>query len=186
MPFSDETLAKLGSITDSFCADKKTGIPGATIVVVGKDGNDLFAHSAGKRGLASEEDMTLENIYWIASCTKTVTSIACLQLVERGILDLDDGAQLENLCPELKDLKVFSPDGGFDDKKRQITLRMLLTHTAGFGYSFFSEKLRDWGYPAGVDEFSGRIQDLVHPLLFQPGEAWNYGVRRQSILLPFF
>ena len=53
---------------------------------------------------------------------------------------------------------------------------MLLSHTAGFGYSFFNERLRDWGFPVGIDEFSGRFEDMKMPLLFQPGEGWEYGV----------
>jgi hypothetical protein len=53
---------------------------------------------------------------------------------------------------------------------------MLLTHTAGFGYAFLCERLRDYGYPAGIDEFSGDIADVTQPLLFQPGEGWEYGV----------
>lgn len=52
---------------------------------------------------------------------------------------------------------------------------MLLTHTAGFGYSFLNEKLRDYGYPVGIDETSGRIQDFIQPLMFHPGEGWQYG-----------
>ena len=99
-----------------------------------------------------------------------------MQLIEQGILNLDDGEQTEGLCPELKSLKVLQPDGSLKEKIRPITLRMLLCHTAGFGYSFFNERLREWSYPAGIDEFSGRIEDVNMPLLFQPGEGWEYGV----------
>ena len=73
--------------------------------------------------------MTLDNIFWIASCTKMITGVACMQLVEQGKLSLDDAAQTESLCPELKDLKVLQADGKLVAKKRGITLRMLLTHT---------------------------------------------------------
>ncbi|KAJ0362305.1 hypothetical protein COL922a_014495, partial [Colletotrichum nupharicola] len=120
--------------------------------------------------------MTLDTIFWIASCTKLLVGIACMQLVEQGSLPLDDETQIEELCPELKRLKVLKPDGSFEEKKKAITLRMLLTHTAGFGYTFFNERLRGWSYPAGVDEFSGRVEDITStPLLFQPGEGWEYG-----------
>ncbi|PKS05633.1 hypothetical protein jhhlp_008152 [Lomentospora prolificans] len=176
MPFNAQTTDRLRGIVDGYCADTRSGVPGTTVVVVGKDGNELFAHSAGKRGVASNEPMTLENIFWIASCTKMLTGIACMQLVEQGLLTLDDGVQLETICPELKTLKVLKPDGSFEEKRNLITLRMLLTHTAGFGYSFFNERLRDWGMPAGIDEFSGRVEDMMMPLLFQPGEGWEYGV----------
>jgi CubicO group peptidase (beta-lactamase class C family) len=73
--------------------------------------------------------MTQDNIYWIASCTKVIVGIACMQLVEKGILALDDSKQLESLCPELKSVKVLQDDGTLVEKKRAITLRMLLSHT---------------------------------------------------------
>ncbi|KAM0548401.1 hypothetical protein ACHAPJ_009885 [Fusarium lateritium] len=180
MPLSTEVTSKLRGIIDNACTDQKSGIPGTTVVVVDKNG-ELFAHSAGKRGIATQEPMTLDNVFWIASCTKMLTGVACMQLVEQGKLKLDDGEHLENLCPELKKLKVLKKDGSLEDKKNAITLRMLLTHTAGFGYTFFNERLRDWSFPAGVDEFSGRIEDIITlPLLFQPGEGWEYGVSHSS------
>ncbi|OBT87865.1 hypothetical protein VE02_02613 [Pseudogymnoascus sp. 03VT05] len=169
------TLERLRSTVDAACADQKTGIPGATVVVIGKDGKELFAHSAGKQGITSSSPMTLETIFWIASCTKMLTGVACMQLVEQGVLKLDDSDETEGLCPELKAIKVLLPDGTLEDKKTGITLRMLLSHTAGFGYSFFNERLRDWAFPAGLDEFSGRFDDMKSPLLFQPGTGWEYG-----------
>lgn len=51
-----------------------------------------------------------------------------------------------------------------------------LTGLAGFGYAFFNEKLRDYSQPIGFDEFSGHFKDILQPLLFQPGEGWEYGV----------
>lgn len=176
MPLDAASLDRLRGIVDGACVDQKSGIPGATVVVVGRDGEELFAHSAGKRGVASPEPMTLDTVFWIASCTKLLTGIACMQLVEEGVLRLDDGDQLEKLLPEVKDLQVLRADGSFEAKRNTITLRMLLSHTAGFGYTFFSERLRDWSFPAGVDEFSGRFEDMNQPLLFQPGEGWQYGV----------
>lgn len=184
MPLDEETLSRLRSTVDDACADQLTGIPGTTVVVVGKDGEELFAHSAGKQGLTSNTPMTLESIYWIASCTKVLTGLACMQLVEQGVLNLDDGAQVETLCPEVKDIKVLRPDGTLEDKKTAITLRMLLTHTSGFSYSFFNEALRDWSLPAGLDEFSGRFEDLATPLVSQPGSAWTYGVSLQHLVIP--
>ncbi|KAJ8111000.1 hypothetical protein ONZ43_g5731 [Nemania bipapillata] len=176
MPLTVETVTKLRGIVDTSCVDQEKGIPGATVVVVGKDGNDLFAHSSGKRGIVSNEPMTLDNIFWIASSTKMLVGLACMQLVEKGSLKLDDGEHLENLCPELKTLQVLRTDGTLEKKNKAITLRMLLTHTAGFGYTFFNERLRDWALPEGGDEFSGRFEDMLMPLLFQPGEGWEYGI----------
>ena len=98
-------------------------------MVVGKDGKELFAHAAGQRGVNSSDAMTLENVFWIASCTKMIAGLACMQLVERGKLRLDDGDEIENLIPELKDLQVLQKDGKLVPKNKKITLRMLLTHT---------------------------------------------------------
>lgn len=55
--------------------------------------------------------------------------------------------------------------------------------TAGYGYSFFNEKIRDYGRPAGYDEFSGSEYDMLQPLSNQPGEAWEYGVRIRADML---
>ncbi|KAF2501174.1 beta-lactamase family protein [Lophium mytilinum] len=173
---SPESLQTLKQITEDACADPETGLPGTTVVVVGKDGKELFAHAAGKRGYGSSEPMTLDSIYWIASCTKMITGVACMQLVEQGTLKLDDAAQVEKLCPELKAVKVLQKDGSLVDKKRGITLRMLLSHTAGFGYAFFNNELRDYNKPLGYDEFSGHLKDIIQPLVHQPGEGWEYGV----------
>lgn len=110
-----------------------------TVVVVDKNGEELFAHSAGKRGHESSEPMTLDSIFWIASCTKMITGIACMQLVEKGILSLDSSTLVESLCPELKEAKVLTDDGKLVEKKRGITLRMLLSHT---GMNFKPEGTR--------------------------------------------
>ncbi|KAF2656595.1 beta-lactamase family protein [Lophiostoma macrostomum CBS 122681] len=174
--FSAQTLSHLSKVTDTACVDQAAGLPGAVIVVVGKDGKELFSHAAGKRGTGSEEPMTLDTVFWIASCTKMIVGVAVMQLVEKGVLSLDDSAQVESLCPELKDLQVLQDVGTLVRKKRGITLRMLLSHTAGFGYTFFNERLRDFSRPTGYDEFSGLEFDIKQPLVHQPGEGWEYGV----------
>ncbi|KAF2098476.1 beta-lactamase/transpeptidase-like protein [Rhizodiscina lignyota] len=174
---SAETIKNIQNTIDTACADQKSGIPGTTVVVVDRNGEELIAHAGGKRGSGSDEPMTLDSVYWIASCTKMIVGFACMQLVERGMLKLDDADHLDKLCPELKSLKVLQDDGKLVEQKNRITLRMLLSHTAGFGYTFFNEKLRDFSYPVGFDEFSGAAQDLLQqPLVHQPGEDWEYGV----------
>jgi CubicO group peptidase (beta-lactamase class C family) len=126
---STAVLDSLRQTVDTACTDPKADIPGATVVIVGRDGKELFAHCAGKRGVNSHEPMTQDNVYWIASCTKLIVGIALLQLVEQGKIALDNSSQLEELCPELKSVKVLQDDGTLVEKKSGITLRMLLTHT---------------------------------------------------------
>ena len=177
---STHTVDEMKQAVDSACADRTSGVPGTAIVVVNRDGKEIFAHAAGTRGMLTKEPVTMDSIWWIASCTKMLVGIACMQLVEQGVLKLDDSDSLYKLCPELKEVKVLEGDleSGFKlvEKEKDITLRMLLSHTAGFGYTFFNEKLRDYGMPIGIDEFTGHISDMMQPLVNQPGSRWEYGV----------
>lgn len=132
MTLPSEVISNLKRTVDAACADPKTSIPGTSVVVVGKDGKELFAHATGKRGVTSSEEMTLDTVFWIASCTKMIAGLACMQLVEQGKLHLDDGEETEKLLPELRDLKVLQKDGSLVEKKGKITLRMLLTHTGTY------------------------------------------------------
>jgi CubicO group peptidase (beta-lactamase class C family) len=182
MSLSDQAESGLRAVVDA-TVNGESAIPGATVVVVDRNGDDIFAYSSGKRGISSAEPMTLDNVFWIASCTKMVTALACMQLVEKGDLRLDDAEQIEGLCPELKTKKVLKrrADGGLEleEKKKGITLRMLLTHTAGFTYSFFNREVRDWSMPVGIEELDCDAKEMMSsPLVFQPGERWEYGVGR--------
>ncbi|EXJ72316.1 beta-lactamase [Cladophialophora psammophila CBS 110553] len=170
-----EAVPQLKSQIDALTSDPD-GAPGVVFAAVNKQGEIIFEHASGKVGHGKSQSMTMNNVFWIASCTKMITGVACMQLVEQGKLALDDVEQVEKLCPELKAVQVFE-NGKLVPKKRGITLRMLLSHTAGFGYSFFDQRLNDWAGPAGLDEFSGSYEDyLTQPLVNQPGETWEYGI----------
>lgn len=66
------------SLLDGVTKDPKTGIPGLVFVAIGKDGNQIAAHASGKTGLAdSRPPTTLDTVFWIASCTKLLATIAC-------------------------------------------------------------------------------------------------------------
>jgi CubicO group peptidase (beta-lactamase class C family) len=122
------------SAIDAATSSPTTKIPGFVFVAVNKTGQEIISHASGHRGAETSEPMTLDSVFWIASCTKMVAGIACMQLVEQGKLSLDDAASVEEIAPELKRAKILK---GFDennkpileDKKTGITLRMLLTHT---------------------------------------------------------
>ncbi|KAL8870563.1 MAG: hypothetical protein Q9174_003422, partial [Haloplaca sp. 1 TL-2023] len=185
-PNMSPTLKQSGSKDIRDAIDETTAdvnnIPGCVFVVVNKEGKTLFEHASGKRGADTQAPMTLDSIFWIASCTKMICGIAAMQLVEQDKLDLDDADKVEELCPELakvRILKSVDENGKAElvEKKNRITMRMLLSHTAGFGYSFFNHDIRRWGQPSGCDEFSGHVKDVLgQPLLFEPGTDWQYGV----------
>ena len=137
---SESAQSEIKQMVDATTADPNK-IPGCVLVVIGKDGKPLVQHASGRRGVATQEPMTLESVFWIASCTKMIGGIACMQLVEQGKLSLDDGDQVEKILPELKDLKVLkemTPDGKpvLVEKEKKITLRMLLSHTGMSVLSF--------------------------------------------------
>ena len=162
---------------DSVTKDPKAGISGLVFVAVDRNGDTITANVSGNRGLDTKKPMTLETVFWIASCTKLLATIACMQLVEQGKLDLDDHKQLYEIVPELEKMQVLEEDGKLVPKNKEITLRMLLSHTAGFGYEFFNRQLMKYGRPVGFDVFSGDKREVLNmPLINQPGSRWEYGV----------
>ena len=124
---------ELNKLIDDACADQIAGLPYASAVLVGRERTALFEHSSGTTAAAGQQPALdkpgSDDILWLASCTKLVTTIACLQLVEQDRLSLDDSNQVEAICPELKNVMVLLKDGTLVPKMRGITLRMLLTHT---------------------------------------------------------
>lgn len=136
---SESTTASIRKAIDEATSDKSK-IPGFVAAIVGRDGKTIFSHASGTKGCDSKEPMTLDTVFWIASCTKMIGGIAAMQLCEQGKLSLDDADLVEKVAPELKDVRIMK---GLDenskpeyvDKTKRITLRMLLTHTgenAGF------------------------------------------------------
>ncbi|KAF5541681.1 beta-lactamase [Fusarium phyllophilum] len=179
---SQDVQSKLRGIIDEYTiGGTESKIPGLVYSAFRNDGEPIFQHYSGLRGVTSESPMSEETIFFMASFTKLATSVACMQLVEQGKLRLDDADQVEAICPELRDVKVVTrnKDGKLElvEKVRRITLRMLLTHMAGFGYAFEDEKLAEFSRPIGFDDFSGEAIDTANrPLVNQPGEAFQYGV----------
>ena len=155
---------------------ERAKLPGAVALVGDRDGV-LYAKAFGTRGVADAAPMSLDTPFWFASMTKAVTSVAAMQLVERERLALDE--PIGGLLPELVQPQVLT---GFDGSgaaitrpaTRAITLRHLLTHTAGFGYDFMNgDMLRSRGENGPAP---GSRASLNAALLFEPGERWEYGV----------
>ena len=156
-------------------------VVGAVAQVVTGDGA-LAAAAAGERSAdaaAGAGPMTLDTVCWIASMTKVITGTAAMQLVERGELELD--APASEVLPGLAEVGVLE---GFDDDgqpqvrpaRTPITLRHLLTHTAGFGYEFWTEELVRYQQATGTPSVTTcELASLTAPALFDPGERWWYG-----------
>ncbi|MFF1941794.1 serine hydrolase domain-containing protein [Rhodococcus qingshengii] len=153
-------------------------VPGVVAMITDREGN-IYEGAAGERTLGSGVPMTLDTTFALFSTTKAITGTAVLQCVEEGLLDLD--APAATYVPDIGELKVLDGfDAGGDpvlrEPKRDITTRMLLLHTAGFGYDFFNESYnrlsQEHGQPSVITCSKAA---LTTPLLFDPGEKWEYG-----------
>ncbi|HEY7268646.1 MAG TPA: serine hydrolase domain-containing protein [Dehalococcoidia bacterium] len=155
-------------------------VPGVVALAADETGV-IYEGAFGSRESGADRPMTLDTVFWIASMTKAVTSVAAMQLVEQGRLDLDE--PLGNLLPALASPQVlegFDADGmpRLRPATRPITLRLLLTHTAGFAYDTWNDETRLYYKNTGKPGLgSGKREAFRHvPLVFEPGERWEYGI----------
>jgi len=152
-------------------AIERHDVPGVVAMAATKN-RILYQGAFGMADVATARRMSTDVIFRLMSMTKVVTSVAAMQLVERGRLGLDD--PVETYLPSFARLWVFdsfeSESGDYRLRRAtaRVTLRHLLTHTSGLGYAFTSPILRDFK-PKNSD------QNPVGPLLFEPGERWHYG-----------
>lgn len=154
-------------------------IPG--VVAIAASGNDVLYQGAfGKRDLSKPDAMTVDSVFWIASMTKAVTSAGAMQLVEQGKLSLD--APIGEVLPDLAAPQVLE---GFDESgepklrpaSKPITLRHLMTHTAGFAYNVWNGDCAQYLEKTGTPNiFSCQNVALKTPIMSDPGTRWEYGI----------
>lgn len=152
-------------------------LPGAVGLIVDRDGV-RHAEALGHADVASGTPMQLDTVCQIASMTKALVSVGAMQLVEQGRLELD--SDIGTLLPELARPQVLT---GFDANrqpqlrpaKRAITLRHLLTHTAGLGYFFIHPEVLQYFAAVGMPKPGSRAS-VTMPLMFDPGDRWEYSV----------
>jgi CubicO group peptidase (beta-lactamase class C family) len=154
-------------------------VPG--VVATAATADDVIYQGAfGARAVSGGAAMTLDTVFRIASMTKAITSVAAMQLVEQGTLSLDD--PVPAIEPALAAPQVLT---GFDaagqpvlrPAKRPITLKHLLTHTAGFGYGIWNPSIERYIAVTGMPQAStGKLAALRQPLVFDPGDKWEYGI----------
>ncbi|KAI1136247.1 beta-lactamase/transpeptidase-like protein [Hypoxylon sp. FL0543] len=158
-------------------------LPGVSLFAGDKDGNIIYSKSFGKASLKEGTDrpFTESTIASVASMSKLMTSVAVLQCVEDGTLDLD--ADIKSVLPGIGKYGVIT---GFDDAKNSailaentvpITLRLLLSHTSGHEYDQVNPLLVKWRLSRGEQPWSGLTveEKSTLPLVFPPGTNWAYG-----------
>jgi len=153
-------------------------IPG--VVAMAATGKEMIYQGAfGKRDLSKDDAMTADSVFWIASMTKAITTAAGMQLVEQGKLSLDE--PIGKLLPDLASPQVLE---GFDANgepklrpaKKPITLRHLMTHTAGLAYEFWNGDMGKVIEKTGAPGITSCLNAaLKTPLATEPGTRWEYG-----------
>ena len=173
-------MAGLSSISELLKRATDAGdVPGVAVSVATPDGV-AFEGAAGVRDFATGAAMTPDTIVRIASMTKAVTGACAMQMVEQGKLELD--SPIGQLLPELGAAKVlegYDADGKprLRDPKRPITLRHLLTHTSGHTYDTWNATNGEYRARSGMPHpRSGLRASLSIPLLFDPGDKWEYSI----------
>lgn len=154
-------------------------IPG--VVAMAATPNEVIYEGAfGKRDLSKDDAMTADSVFWIASMTKAITATGAMQLVEQGKLSLDE--PIGKVLPDLAAPQVLE---GFDAQgepklrpaKNPITLRHLMTHTAGFCYSLWNGDMVKYLERTGLPAITTCKNDaLKTPLSSDPGTRWEYGI----------
>ena len=184
------------AMVDGYVAKRKVSGMLATLGF-GQDKATVIAR--GTEGFNDRDPETLDTLYRVYSMTKPVTGMAAMMLIDAGKLSLDQ--PLSDILPKFAKMQVqVTPDGSITDlrpAKTPITIRMLLTHSAGLGYSIIQKgPIKDAYVAAGVIPgqiskvpipglergtpvgslalFADRLADL--PLVYEPGTQWSYSV----------
>src|SRR5215472_7655866 len=154
-------------------------VPGV-VAMAATPAGPAYQGAFGRRVLSDGAEMTADTVFWIASMTKAITSAAAMQLVEQGRLALD--SPIASVLPELASPQVLE---GFDatgepklrPARRPITLRHLITHTAGFVYDIWSPEIGRYMAKRSIPGIiSCENAALALPLTFDPGDEWDYGI----------
>jgi CubicO group peptidase (beta-lactamase class C family) len=171
------SLKSLDTIFGQAVESKK--MPGI-VAVAATDKGRVYEGAFGTREIGKTAPMTLDTVVWIASMTKAITATAAMQLVEKGKLSLDRPAQ--DVVPDLAKARVLE---GFDATgqprlrapRRPITLKHLLTHTAGFAYEIWQTDIARYQEATNTPGITTCANAaLTTPLLFDPGDRWEYGI----------
>jgi len=156
----------------------KGAVPNVAAIAADRNGI-IYEGAAGPRAVGAADPVTLDTHYRIMSMTKMVATVAALQQVERGTLDLS--APVEQYRPEFAQLQVLDGFDGDTPRLRppasKATVKQLITHTAGLGYWFWNADLVRWEAATGTPNvLSGSNVVFGAPLVADPGTRFEYGI----------
>jgi CubicO group peptidase (beta-lactamase class C family) len=155
------------------------------VTLLNRRGKIVNFNAYGSKDIRNQSAMDRDSIFRIYSMTKPVTGVAMMMLYEEGKWRLDD--PVSRYIPQFGKLKVHAGENGdgtpkLEDARRSMTMRELMTHTAGLGYVISAVNPVDRMYrQAGVLDSSKPLQTMIDglatmPLLAQPGTRWYYSI----------
>ena len=154
-------------------------VPGV-VAMAATDKGVVYEGAFGPRALDASASMTPDTVFRIASMTKAIASVAAMQLVEQGKLKVEEPVPtIDSWLGLPQVLDGFDASGApkLRPAKRPITLRHLLTHTAGFTYDIWSPETVRYVKATGLpNRATGKVASLRTPLVFDPGDRWLYGI----------
>ena len=178
---SSERLNRIGDVMQGYVDQHKLA---GILTMIARRGHIVHAECFGMMDIEAGKRMQLDTIFRFYSMTKAITSVAVMMLYEQGHFQLYDS--IANFIPEFKGQKVFIRATKFGselaDAEREITIRDLLTHTAGLTYDFLDDSPVGAMYQEAdllnrASTLKVMAQKLAKlPLVFQPGSAWTYSV----------
>jgi CubicO group peptidase (beta-lactamase class C family) len=154
-------------------------IPGVVAMATTAD-ETIYQGAFGKANLNGDAPIGLDTVFHIASMTKAITGAGAMQLVEQGRVGLDQPAgEIIGQLGEPQVLDGFDAAGApkLRPARGTITLRKLMTHTAGYAYDVWNPELARFYKATGLPAArTGRLEALNAPLASDPGTRWEYGI----------
>jgi CubicO group peptidase (beta-lactamase class C family) len=157
--------------------------PGIAVLIL-QDGRPAYSRSMGAREAGGTAPIAETDMFRYASMTKAVTSVAAMILVEEGRIGLDE--PVSRYLAEFSNLRVRGADGAETPASRPPTIRELMTHTAGFSYTFINRPVvvdayREARVTDGLDQPEVTTAEAMRrlasaPLGYQPGMSWEYSL----------
>ena len=175
--FSAERLERIRPMLQGYVDDGRIA---GFLTVVARRGKIVHFETIGMRDIENKKSIERDTIFRIYSMSKPITSVAVMMLYEEGHFQLD--TPVSKFIPEFKNMKVYNEDQSeILDAKREITIKHLLTHTAGLTYGWGNEPVDARYREANLFQPGTTLVDSIKklseiPLVHEPGERWTYGV----------
>ena len=174
---SAEHLERIRPVMQGYVDDGRIA---GFLTVVARRGKIVHFETIGMQDIENNKPMAADTIFRIHSMSKPITSVAVMILYEEGHFQLD--TPVSDFIPEFKNMKVYNEDQTeILDAKKEVTVKHLLTHTAGLTYGWGNESVDARYRKANLFQPGTTLVDSVKklseiPLVHEPGERWTYGV----------